>query len=293
MQLKHLSNSAIDYDKWDKCITEASNSFPYAQSWYLNIVSPGWEAIVSDDYEYIMPLPLKRKYKIPYLVQPVLTQQLGIFSREIISELIIDEFIKAIPYYSYELNLNENNKTSKALECQNLVLDLNQSYQKIATSFTKNTKRNIEKAESLELTLREDIPIHLFLEFYFHNFKNTLSSQQKSIFSEVVENGVLNNVAELYGVLSGSNSLIAVLCLLKSDSRLVYLLPVSNTEGKNSSAMFLLVNNIIKKEALTNKILDFEGSTLEGIARFYKGFGSKNQPYYILKRFRPSIITMK
>jgi hypothetical protein len=38
-----------------------------------------WEALVADDYEYVMPLRYKTKYAIPYLVQPILTQQLAFF----------------------------------------------------------------------------------------------------------------------------------------------------------------------------------------------------------------------
>ena len=75
----------------------------------LMLFRPGWEALISENYEYIMPLPVKSKYKIPYLVQPILTQQLGIFSKNKINENIIEEFIKEIPYFSYEINLNEHN----------------------------------------------------------------------------------------------------------------------------------------------------------------------------------------
>ena len=51
-------------------------------TWYLDIVSPGWEAIVKEEagcYVAVLPLPVRRKFGLRYLQQPLLTQQLGLF----------------------------------------------------------------------------------------------------------------------------------------------------------------------------------------------------------------------
>ena len=81
--------------------------------------------------------------------------------------------------------------------------------------------------------------------------------------------------------------------MLDTANRITYLLAVSNTEGKDSSAMFMLIDTIILKEAGKEKVLDFEGSRIEGVARLYRGFGAKYHPYYILKKFRPSFLIGK
>jgi hypothetical protein len=97
----------------------------------------------------------------------------------------------------------------------------------------------------------------------------------------------------LYGVYSASNSLIASLCVLHSAHRITYLLPISNVEGKASSAMFFLIDTIILNESGKNIDFDFEGSSIDGIARFYKGLGAINKPYNILKQFRPNFLVGK
>ena len=43
--------------------------------------------------------------------------------------------------------------------------------------------------------------------------------------------------------------------------------------------MFFLIDNFIKNNAETDFLLDFEGSNIEGVQRFYKGFGAENQNY--------------
>ena len=50
--------------------------------------------------------------------------------------------------------------------------------------------------------------------------------------------------------------------------------------------MFLLLDSFIKENSQKNITLDFEGSNDENLARFYKGFGSKECVYLQLRRNR-------
>ncbi len=293
MQIRHLRHNSIDYEKWDNAINLSVNQLGYGFSWYLDIVSPDWEALVSDEYEYIMPLTVKRKYGIPYIVQPMLTQQLGIFSSKKISEEIIQLFIKEIPYYSYEINLNENNNFNTEIsELPNYILNLNEHYELIYKKYSKNTIRNIEKARKQNLSVQHNISIDEFVNFYNSTERNFISSDGL-LLEKLLTTGSSKNAIALSGVKNSDNKLISALCIFVTGKRIVYLLPVSNAEGKKSSAMFLQVDDIICNNAGTDMILDFEGSRIEGIARFYKGFGAVNHPYYILKKFRPDFLVGK
>ena len=291
MKITHLKNKAIDYQRWDECIALSHNELVYAYSWYLDVVSPDWEALVADNYSYVMPLPLKSRYKIPYLVQPVLTQQLGIFSANDISEEIVKDFIKEIPYFSYELALNDCNYNINTDVLPNYILSLERDYCELATAYSKNTHRNIEKASRLGLNIRQ-LSADEYIHFYFSVDKHYLSPQQP-VLEQLLYKGTEQNAMELIGVHSADNKLIAALCVLKSAKRLIYLLPVSNVQGKESCAMFMLIDELIRQHATEPKILDFEGSRIEGVARLYSGFGARNKPYYILKRFRPSFLVGK
>jgi hypothetical protein len=292
MNIKHLHNNDIDYILWDKSISLSFNELTYAYTWFLDIVSPNWEALVTEDYKYIMPLPKKKKYGIPYLIQPILTQQLGIFSKENITPEIVAEFIKKIPFVSYELHLNEQNFHPKIPTLPNFILQLNQTYENTALNFSKNTVRNIARAKKMKLKVHSELTIDLFLKFYYATEKIYKPAQQ-SIVKKIIEKGITENKISLHAVYSIENEIIAALCLLHSLNRITYLLPISNTEGKSSSAMFLLINSIIQENKNSFKILDFEGSRIAGIARFYRGFGAILQPYHIIKKLRPQFIISK
>lgn len=292
MKIYHLPNKLIDFELWDKTLLSTSNGLIYARSWYLDIVSPGWEALVSENYEYIFPVPVKKKYKIPYIVQPFLTQQLGLFSSRDINNQILNLFINKLPTYSYELNMNERNNLIGSIVNPNFLLSLDKSYQELHKNYSVNTIRNLKNAEKSGLTITNELSIDAFIAFY-QSIKKDYLSISSVMLRLLVEEGVKQNEMKITGVLNDKNELIAANCLAYYNNRITNLIPVSNDEGKKHAAMFLLINEIIKNESSTEKIFDFEGSKIEGIARFYKGFGAVNHPYYTIKNLRPSFLIGK
>ncbi|MEA4936266.1 MAG: hypothetical protein VB102_06440 [Paludibacter sp.] len=289
MLIKHLSHKSIDKEKWDQLISCASNGLIYAKSWYLDIVSPNWEALVSDDYSYVFPIPIKRKYKLPYIVQPPLSQQLGIFSNQAVTDDVIRLFIQKLPSYSYELNLNEHNHLRGLNGVPNYILNLNKTYKEISSAYSKNTIRNIDKARKSNLKIIDNININAFINFYQHTSK-TYKAIDPERLEKLILAGQKHTEIMLSGVYNDSDEMIAALCYTEFNQRITYLVPISNELGKRTFAMFFLIDQIIQREAAKDKLLDFEGSKIEGIARFYKGFGAKNHPYYVLKKLRPSFL---
>ncbi len=293
MQIKHFKHTDIDFKLWDKAVLRSETNLGYAFSWFLDVVSPGWEALISDGYEYVMPLTVKQKLGISYIVQPYFTQQLGIFSASDIDDAIVERFVQKIPYLSYEFNLNEKNRLvdKRIMERPNYILNLQQDYEQLASGFTKNTLRNIEKANKNQLTLVENISIDDFVLFYAKT-KN-LTEEVEKLLRDLLVTMTEKQSVQLPAVYNSENNIVASVCLFTCGNRLIYLMAASSREGKNKSAMFKLINNLIGVHAGSAQILDFEGSRIEGVARFYRGFGAQYRPYYNLKRFRPSFLVGK
>src|ERR1035437_8027365 len=109
--ISYLKHNEIDKQKWDKAIDHCVNNLIYAYSWYLDIVSPNWCALVENDYVSVMPLTGNKKYGIHYLYPPYFAQQLGVFSKNNLSQKKIELFLNSIPshYKLIELCLNTQN----------------------------------------------------------------------------------------------------------------------------------------------------------------------------------------
>lgn len=289
MKLQHLKHKLIDFELWDTVVEASTGSLPYAQSWFLNIVSPGWEAIVSENYDYVMPLPVKKKIKLKYLVQPCFTQQLGIFSSFNLNTEITTAFLHKIPYFSYELHLNENNYVKQASPKINLSLSLKRDYESIYKNYGKNTQRNIDKASKHKLIFDDAISIHDHFEFVASckDFQPYVSNE---LIFDIVKEGVVKGKIKIFGMRNTENAIIATACFLVTKCRMVNLFPVLNEEGKAKLAMFGLINSVIVKYCNSEILLDFEGSQISGVARFYTGFGAENKPYFLVKKNRPAML---
>jgi hypothetical protein len=285
--IRYIQHKEIDLRKWDACIDKALNGNIYAYSWYLNNVCSTWDVLVEDDYVSVMPLPFRKKMGVNYIYPPTMTQQLGVFSREIISENKIQKFISCIPSkFKYcEINLNHYNPVSKGKieisEHTNLDLDLNLPYVELQTAFSENTRRNIRKTEQINIRVWKTGDIKNLIQI----FKNTKANDIKTLpddFYITVEKVALKLIerkqAEVWEV-SISNNLCAGILFGFSHNRAYFLFSAATAAAKENNIMHHLINTFIRENAGKNLILDFEGSDHKNLARFYKSFGASQKNY--------------
>jgi hypothetical protein len=294
MKIQYIKQKEIDTAKWDNCITKSFNGIVYAYSWYLNIVCPGWDALVCGDYETVMPLTQNRKLGFNYLFQPYFTQQLGVFSSHKIDQQLVESFIHAIPqkYKLIEINLNKYNTITNLTGytiSKNITyeLDLIHSYEKIFRKYKKNTIRNIRKAIQGKVSIIKGLELDEVSGLVKSSaiFPGTGSGDINKL-HQLIRAAIRYKTGYLYGAYNEYNMLCAVGFFIYSNNKACFVLSVSSVEGKKSSAMFLLVDEFIKDFSGQNIILDFEGSNIPGIARFYEGFGAKNFNYPAIRANR-------
>lgn len=287
--IKHLTHTEIDKTKWDLCIEKASNSFIYAYSWFLDVVSPNWEALVYGDYEAVMPLTCKKKFYFNYLHQPFFTQQLGVFSRFENQSELTRTFLMVLPakFKYIDINLNEENDNTAfpLVARKNYILPIDNDYKEIYSAYKDQAKRNIKKAKQAGLYIQV-IPHKQVVDFYAkHKGKDTKGVKTKDYktLKRVYKICKKQNYLLSFGVFSKQKGLLASAVFLVKADRIIYHLGTANEEGKQNGAMHFLMDSVISQLIGTNRLLDFEGSEKEGIERFYKSFGAFNKPYFKLK----------
>ena len=57
-------------------------------------------------------------------------------------------------------------------------------------------------------------------------------------------------------------------------------------EFRNSGATSLLMWNAIQFASTVSQIFDFEGSMIESVERFFRGFGAVQTPYFSISHIR-------
>lgn len=288
----YLLHDDIDKTKWDDCIRKAFNGNIYALSWYLDVVHPGWEALVEDDYTRVMPLTGNKKYGVYYLFQPFFTQQLGIFSTEILNSGVINNFIAVIPekFRFVQINLNIHNhprfEDYRLIPNKSHLLDLISRYPKLSARYNTNTRRNLKKSLASGLTLVKGMEPGLLTGMFVQNKGREVKHWHNVHYQrlhQLMFKAMFKGMGEIYGVYTEHNELCAGAFFLKDHQHLIFLFSASTPEARQNMAMTFLLDAVIKEYAETALVLDFEGSNDPNLARFYRGFGSQEVSYYRLE----------
>ena len=291
--IKYIEHKDIDFIKWDNCIKNSLNNIVYAYSWYLNIVTENnWDAYVLDDYEAVMPLPVRNKFGIRYLYQPLFTQQLGVFSttdNQLNINAFITETIKDFKFAEYNFNVKNTFDSSSAnvLKNLNLELDLKRSYKDILSGYSQNHKRNLKKAKENRIVTAFNTDFQAIISLFRQGKGNEIKAFNNK--SYLILEKLLTSLSEknmlccIGSYNENSDKLIAGIIFLKHNNRQIFLFSGNNKIAKEVGAMYLLADSFIEQSCETTKTLDFEGSNNENLARFYRGFGSKEKYYFSLR----------
>jgi hypothetical protein len=281
--IRYIEHKQIDRDKWDTCIESAINGIIYPYSFYLNQVSPGWDALVMGDYEAVMPLPVKRRWGVSYIVQPPFVQQLGVFSKSPVKESLVREFIRHIPrrFRYVEMSLNTFNPLMSPLWLQKrktYELDLIPGYDFLRRNYSEQIKRNLKKAQKSKIyVVKNSDPNPVIESFRKNRGKNIrqLNDRHYAMLKHLVFSGIQRGTAEIYNAYTAENTFCAGIIFFTSHNKSILIFSGSTPDARQNGAMSAIIDRYIDEHAGQNLTLDFEGSNEKNLARFYAGFGSK------------------
>lgn len=297
MHIQYIPYQQIDKAKWDACIDKATNGLVYGYSIYLDCMCKQWDALVlfagndpSGNYEAVMPLTWNKKYGIYYLYQPPFTACLGVFGRSL-NEEILAAFLHAIPpkFKYWDISLNHGNVFKPAgftvYERMNYVLSLSNSYQTLYTAFRDNLKRNIKKAEQLQLDVKKNIDVRQVSALAKEQATgfSTMTSEDYDRFEKLYRQLYDQKKATSYGVFTTAGQLIASAIFLFSHGRAYYIMVGNHPNGKTLGASHALINAFIKDHAGEDLLLDFEGSDISSLGFFYSSFRAVEEKYTAIK----------
>jgi lipid II:glycine glycyltransferase (peptidoglycan interpeptide bridge formation enzyme) len=160
-------------------------------------------------------------------------------------------------------------------------------YDKLAATYNDNTKRNLKKAREAKLEAFENADPTSIIKLYTDNYAAKTPEVQAADYTRLkrlVNTAIKMGGLKAWGVYDAHNTLCAGALFLTDHKNVYYLLGGADDSGKEAGAMYALFDAFIERHAAHDLVLDFEGSDIEGIARFYRGFGAKTVNYYGLKQ---------
>jgi hypothetical protein len=309
-QTQLIDRSRIDSDAWDKFISENTSGIIYFKSWYLDVVAPGWSAIISKkDQKWcaVMPVYIQSKGFFKYSIQPQFSRYLGIlFSAEIsksdkkfsIYKTITNEIINLIPEnislfdynfhkdFSYFLPFQWKSYSVKIKISHFIPLKTFDIY-----SISSSIKNHLKKAETIGLKLEKshDIEPLISLSIGRRIMNNTAALIFRKLWAEIsrFNAGSIIYAKDEEGNIHGGAAIVydgetASLIHSLVDSKL-----------KRSGANSLLLFEIISKLKIDKiyKYFYFEGSMHENVEAFILGFRPEIITYYSISKNKIPLLT--
>ena len=289
--IRRLKYNEIDFEKYTKCLENSEQRKYSATKDFLDITSnKQWELLVYKDYDAVMPIPYVYKFGIKIVHNPMLCQQLGIFSKQD-SAALNEDFLSFLEknYLIRIYPFNDFNQFCSGLKKKKNYIIYPDIYEKVYAKYSPKRKRKLRsEPEILKNSEIKEISFNDAETFIKSNFLGANKEQDISrfvnIFKKFYDSGYVIFSAYFY------KDKIVNIVAVYSDKKVNALLGTFNDKNYvKISGASILIDNIIKQN-IEKKVFDFEGSELPNVEEFFRGFRPDLKPFYIIENSKKDLI---
>lgn len=306
-----IDRKLLDADVWDAFVAQSPQGSLYANSWYLDALLPGWQALVvskGEVWQAVMPLGICRKFGVSYALQPSFCQYLGVLFAPFEGKIhrithrkreVLQALLRGVPrnlrYWSYNFSpafdyfLPFVRRQCTITPRINHRLDLDRPLNNIAADFSSSVTNHLKKARQSGLTCRESRDVMPLAEQMFR--LGVICRKEQHAFQRLWQaasqrqKGFLLEVADQAGQVHCRGAFLTFL------DKAVFVASALEPVWKNRGGNSLLVWQAIEHcQARGIRELDFKGSMLAGVEHFILGFHPQPEIYFNISQNRLGIV---
>lgn len=289
-EVRRLSRSRIDTERWDAAVMTDCTPLPYGLSWWLDAVTDhNWQGLVVDDYRAVLPLPIKRMFGLlPTLTRAHFTQHCGPFggiesgdTAELLTHL--PRTVRLSLPLRPSLARVEVPRAYKLRERTNLLLDMEQPYPEIVSRFPGKLRAYLRKTAADEIEVADPKEVITLSRQTLAGKPGITEATFKSL-DRLIKVCRERRCGECYR-LREHGELLAIGFYPELAGRTINLVAASTERGRKRRGMSRLLARLIEQRAgVAGNILDFEGSDLSGVQQYFRKFGAQAVNYWQLER---------
>jgi len=257
VRVKLLQNTEIDFSKWDNCIKNSFKGNIFALSWYLDISSPNWQAMVIGDYESVLPLLVKKKLRFELIYKPQFSGRLGIFSNDLLSpkaEMLFWRDIQ-LSYLATRINLNFFSTKPSFEEytvtpIKSFLLDSATSYKNIQANFKEDQKTILATAKKDKVFFINSLMVGKLLSLAKNEKQYT--EEELAKVQLICTATMRRNKGRIFGAYDSDNSLGATVLVAGSHQTRDLLFATAVKGEKGKILLSALLNHILLLNANKN-----------------------------------------
>ena len=284
--IRKLKNRDIDFSKYKNCLENSVQKNFYAKKEILDALSEDWELLVYGDYEFIMPIPIRKKLGLKIVVMPLFCQQLGIFGPKKnpeIEEIFLQYFLKNYKVLFYSFNYHNSFKEEFKIK-KNYFIPKTE-YSLLRKNYFKGRKSTVKTAQYLDF---KEVKLNEVSDFIRKNFKGLEKENDLNKLFEYLHFLNSENKLKLCGSFKEEN-LTNVAILINDDECFALLGLVNNEKFRQDNGASFLIDCILK-DHIQDLSFNFMGGTIRGLEVFFKSFGAELQEYAIIERSKKDLI---
>lgn len=290
--IKRLKYHEIDWRKYQKCLENSEQYLFFAEKQYLDLlIGENWEILIYEDYEAVMPIPIVKKIGFNFVLMPLQTQQLGVFSEKddaVINQKLLEFFQKKYKIYYYAFNAK--NSFLKTLNKRNNYVLPSDDYQEIKSRYSIHRRRNVRVLADFEERIKFEETTNLEDSKLFFQ-KHIVGLDKKWLIDKTFSNMKklwdiqLLKVYSLY--IDGALASQAYILDAPKEQFLINFINDKNFLKFNSTSIIL--DKIIQKN-ISQKQFNFHGSNIPEIAEFYRRFGATEEQYSFIAHSKKQLL---
>jgi len=286
----------------------------FSQAWWLDSVcGDAWDVCLVEKNGQIhasMPYGIKKRYGFTLLTHPLLTQNLGPWFRvltgkygKILSQQkdLMEDLIEQLPSYDYfnqSWHYSQSNwlafywKGFRQTTRYTYVLEELGDLDRVWMGFQENVRREVRKAKKKNIIINVDLPVDDFINLNRLTFvRQGMAMPYSEVFLKNVTKKALERQQCKWFIAQdekGQNH--AGVFIIWDENSAYYLMGGGDPELRNSGATSLCMWEAIQFAATVTQKFDFEGSMIEPIERFFRGFGAVQKPFFSVSKTNSKMI---
>lgn len=303
-QTEVLERGQIENVVWNDFIAHSPQAAPYGCTWYLDVVWPGWKAVVvskKGQMLAVMPVKISKKHGVSYIFNPLFCQYVGIFFGAIekknttltlaLKKRLVKAVVEALPAEVKVFNLKFAPEFDYPLPFHWAGYELHTRYSYwldnqadkalIFKNFEERTRTYINKAVKTRLTVYTVDSIENIVELAETRSAYPLDGKLLNKLWTALRQQGKGTALE---VRDTAGRLHAGLIYQEFQHKIIHLFSAYDAELGNQGGMSLAIWKSIETAGPEIGIIDFEGSMLEPVENFFRGFGTRPVPYLQIKK---------
>lgn len=284
--LRRINRKALSLVRYEACLEAGGPAPVYAWPWFLDVMAGAWEALVWDDYRYVMPVAHRRKWGISYVYQPMFAQQLGIYPSPPpgVARAFYEFLASRYPYIRYSASTGAEQATAAGFSVTPLhtrTLPLHLGYAAIAAHYDDYITQNLKKARGNQISVVSENHPGLFFAMLRKAREIPVPPVAWRNFRKLMEATLPDGRGLLLAARTPGGQPLAAAFFILWREKAYYMAVASDPQGRELRAGFAILDTFFREHAGKPLTFDFEGSSVEGVDRFFAAFGAGKTPYYL------------